>query len=84
MRVPGPVIYLLFPVKIPKALQVILNELVKLGGVPKPTVTVAEWRILLKKVAKDKAASPDGAIYGYKTYEMPKSYTDPIYCTSIA
>jgi len=59
-----------FPVKIPKALQVILSELVKLGVVPKPTVTVAEWRFLVKKVAKDEAVSPDGSVYGYKTYEQ--------------
>jgi len=59
-----------FPGRIPKALQVVLSELVKLGVVPKPTITVTEWRFLLKKVDKDEAVSPDGSIYGYKTYEQ--------------
>ena len=59
-----------FPVRIPKALQDVLEELVKHGVVPEPTVTVAEWRFLLKKVERNEAVGPDGSIYGRKTYEQ--------------
>lgn len=59
-----------FPVRIPRALQAVLEELVRLGVVPEPTVTVAEWQFLLKKVDKDEAVAPDGTIYGYRTYEQ--------------
>jgi hypothetical protein len=59
-----------FPVRIPKALQAVMKELFALGVVPPPTITVAEWRFLLKKVDSEEAASPDGSIYGTRKYEQ--------------